>query len=80
MVTDRNRSGRDLVSDKSRNKLGSSILLYMILRTAAPFIMAYDRNVLPTFSLYSPFKIMAWQISLDFFFYCYHRACHEVRG
>lgn len=79
MLDEKNRA-RDIIGDKLVDHLGMSILLYTILRTAGPFLLAYERESMPIlqFSAWSLPKIMAWEIILDLFFYVYHSACHRI--
>jgi hypothetical protein len=41
-------------------------------------MLAYDRNELPSLSIFLPIKLLVWSLVLDFFFYWYHRLMHQV--
>lgn len=72
--------GRDMVDDSHVNKLGRSIFIYTIARSAGPFIMAWRgemTNPLQGLSWISPIKIGLFHMALDYFFYLYHRSTHE---
>lgn len=64
---DENVRSRDIVSDRSKDKLAWTILTAVIIRTAGPFVLAYDKNELPHFSFLSPFKIGWWLIGIGAF-------------
>ncbi len=77
---DEQNRGRDLVDDKHVNHLGQSIFIYTIFRTLAPFMLAWRgdmTNVFEGLSWATPLKIGWWEIALDYWFYLYHRSCHE---
>lgn len=80
---DEHKRPRDYVPDRMVTRLVVSVLIYMLARTGGGlFLGGYDRHILPslglTISWFFIIKIAVWLIALDFFFYCYHRACHEV--
>ncbi len=79
---DEQNRGRDMVDDKHVNHLGQSIFIYTIFRTLGPFLLAW-RGDMSTSDLWgglswaTPLKIGWWEIALDYWFYLYHRSCHE---
>ena len=80
---DEHQRPRDYVADKMVTRLVVSVLIYLMARTGGGLVLGgYDRHSPPslggTISWFIPVKIGLWMIALDFFFYCYHRACHEV--
>ncbi|KAN0061984.1 hypothetical protein ACQY0O_005979 [Thecaphora frezii] len=78
---DEQNRGRDMVDDKHANHLGQSILIYTIFRTLAPFLLAWRGDMTSPFdglSWATPLKIAWWQVALDYWFYLYHRSCHEI--
>ncbi|GAA5977526.1 hypothetical protein JCM5350_004722 [Sporobolomyces pararoseus] len=76
---DEKQIGRDRTPDKSVPHLAWGITVYMFVRTAIAFYLHYNKRESPlmTFSYNYPLKLAAWEISLDYFFYCYHRLTHE---
>ncbi|BGO91940.1 hypothetical protein NBRC10512_001107 [Rhodotorula toruloides] len=77
---DEKQIGRDRTPDKSVGQLAFGITAYMVARSGFMFVLKYDRqaDVLFDFSWTYPLRLMAWQLALDYAFYCYHRASHEV--
>lgn len=54
--------------------------IYTVFRTIGPFILGWKGemvNPLEGLSLMTPVKLGLWHIALDFWFYLYHRSCHE---
>lgn len=47
-----------------------STAVYMVLRTAIPFSLHYDKDVTPLFSFNRsfPLRLIAWELTLDYFF------------
>lgn len=77
---DEHNRGRDMVDDKHVNHLGRSIFIYIVLRTAGPFLLAWRGDMASPFSGFSwatPLKLAWWEVALDYWFYLYHRSCHE---
>ncbi|GAA5936181.1 sterol desaturase family protein [Sporobolomyces koalae] len=75
---DEKNIGRDRTPDKSVTHLAIGILAYMFVRTAVTFGLRYDKQAQPiNFSWYYPLKLAAWEVTLDYLFYCYHRLTHE---
>lgn len=80
---DEHKRPRDYVPDNMVARLVVSVLIYLLARTGGGlFLGGYDRHVFPslgrTISWLFIIKIGLWLIALDFFFYCYHRACHQI--
>ncbi|KAM0748245.1 hypothetical protein T439DRAFT_304616 [Meredithblackwellia eburnea MCA 4105] len=79
---DEKNISRDRTPDKSVNGLAKAIILYMFFRTALPFFLHYNKEVNPLFDgairWSFPLRMAAWMITLDYFFYVYHRSSHEV--
>jgi sterol desaturase/sphingolipid hydroxylase (fatty acid hydroxylase superfamily) len=80
---DEDKRPRDYVSDIMVTRLVISVIIYMLASTGGGLILGgYNRNEPPslghTISWFFIIKIGLWLIALDFFFYCYHRACHSV--
>lgn len=77
---DEDNRGRDMIDDRHVNQLGRSIYIYTVFRTIGPFILGWKGemvNPLEGLSLMTPVKLGLWHIALDFWFYLYHRSCHE---
>lgn len=77
---DEQNRGRDMIDDRHVNQLGRSIYIYTVFRTMGPFILGWKGemvNPLEGLSLMTPVKLGLWHIALDFWFYLYHRSCHE---
>ena len=80
---DEDKSPRDYVSDMMVTRLVFSVIVYLLARTGGGlFLGGYDRSEAPalgrTISWFFIPRICLWLIVLDFVFYCYHRACHNV--
>ncbi|PWN51059.1 fatty acid hydroxylase superfamily protein [Violaceomyces palustris] len=69
---------RDGVPDVMSRKVALSMLLTISIRPLFALFVAYDRYELPTLSPWLPLQIFAYACILDFYFYIYHRAMHEV--
>ncbi|GAA5834537.1 hypothetical protein JCM5353_008150 [Sporobolomyces roseus] len=76
---DEKQIGRDRTPDKSVPHLASGITVYMFVRTAIAFGLHYNKVDQPLFTVEwnYPIRLALWQITLDYFFYCYHRLTHE---
>lgn len=73
------KTPRDGVPDEAVNKVMLSLISTSTYRPMLCTILAYDRNAHPLPSL--PWIVgymMLYPIVLDFYFYWYHRAMHEV--
>jgi len=72
--------GRDRIPDESVDIMGEGIIWYFTWRVGCLVWNYYDQKVLP-FDDFSWSYLVRWQlwfIVMDYFFYCYHRATHEV--
>lgn len=72
--------GRDRTPDEAVNGLGAAISAFILIRIGIVFTIGqYDpaETALTAFSWVYPLKLMAWQLTLDYFFYCYHRLTHD---
>ena len=47
-----------------------AIYAYLVLRVLGTLLMSYDKNAYPLdgLSIYTPFKMAAWMLTLDYFF------------
>ncbi|KAK0525999.1 hypothetical protein OC834_004955 [Tilletia horrida] len=72
------KHARDGVPDTQTWKVLWSLVATITVRPAVGFYLAYDRNELPSISPWFPLQAFAYVTTLDLFFYCYHRAMHEV--
>ncbi|ORY77625.1 hypothetical protein BCR35DRAFT_267036 [Leucosporidium creatinivorum] len=79
-VFDEKNIGRDRTPDKSVNGLAKGITAYMFVRTGFTFYLHYNKGITPLtdFSWTFPLRLAAWEITMDYFFYVYHRSCHEI--
>lgn len=75
---DGDEHARDAVPDVGVMKAGISVLLTTTIRPLFTLIFTYDRSLAPLPTVWLPLELVLYSIVLDFFFYCYHRACHEV--
>ncbi|UJR24854.1 hypothetical protein I4U23_006223 [Adineta vaga] len=80
---DEDKRPRDYVSDPMVTRLVVSVGIYILARTGGGLILGgYNRYEPPslghTISWLFIIKIAVWLIALDFFFYCYHRSCHDI--
>ncbi|GJN93663.1 hypothetical protein Rhopal_006720-T1 [Rhodotorula paludigena] len=77
---DEKQIGRDRTPDKSVKHLAYGVTAYMFIRTGIAFWLDYDKNVEPltSFTWTYPLRLAAWELTLDYFFYVYHRASHEI--
>ncbi|SPO37304.1 related to ERG25 - C-4 methyl sterol oxidase [Pseudozyma flocculosa] len=69
---------RDGVPDTQSRKVVLSLLGTISIRPLFALCVAYDRHALPSLSWYFPLQLFLYACILDFFFYWYHRATHEV--
>lgn len=69
---DEKNIGRDRTPDKSVAKLATGITIYLFLRPGMDFYLHYKRNENPllSFGWDFPLRLMAWQLTLDYFFVC----------
>ena len=69
---------RDGVPDARTDYVLFEVLKVVLLRPLLGLILAYNREEVPSISILFPLKLAAFSMVLDFFFYTYHRAMHEV--
>ncbi|UZJ54461.1 hypothetical protein CBS101457_003781 [Exobasidium rhododendri] len=69
---------RDGVPDQYCSKVFWSLIGTVSIRPLFASFLFYDRNEKPTLSLWFPVQMFMYSIILDFWFYWYHRAMHEV--
>lgn len=55
-----------------------ALALTTVVRPLLMVLLTYHRDEAPSFSWWLPVELALYSIVLDFFFYFYHRACHEV--
>lgn len=69
-------------SDAAIPQLARAFLAFLIARITGEFFLKFDSSELPlsNFSYLTPVKMFTFLVVLDYFFYCYHRACHEIPG
>ncbi|SDA02928.1 BZ3500_MvSof-1268-A1-R1_Chr11-1g03221 [Microbotryum saponariae] len=79
---DEKNCGRDRTPNASVNNLALGVVAYMFIRPLFTFLLAYDKTQQPLDIIRwsYPLRLMAWQLTLDYLFYCYHRLTHEVDG
>lgn len=75
---DGDQHARDDVPDVGVSKAVMALLLTTSVRPLFTLLLTYNRSELPLPSVWLPVELFLYSIVLDFFFYCYHRACHEV--
>lgn len=75
---DGDKHPRDQVPDSGVGKVFGSMMRGLTCRPLMAMLVAYRNNVTPTISWLFPVHLVLYSIVLDFFFYTYHRACHEV--
>lgn len=71
--------GRDIVPDSQQRRVVVGLILFNIIRSWGVFALAKDRTGIPALNLWSPVKMGLFMIAMDYFFYVYHRATHDVR-
>ncbi|CAF9919817.1 MAG: hypothetical protein GOMPHAMPRED_001880 [Gomphillus americanus] len=69
---------RDHIPDVGVDKAFSSVQLTTSIRPLYTLLMTYNSTAPPAFSWTLPIELALYSIVLDFWFYIYHRACHEV--
>ena len=77
---DGDKHSRDKVPDVGINKVIASIVSITIVRSALTVSLAYRPSAPMALSPWLPVELFLYPIVLDFFFYVYHRATHEVDG
>ncbi|KAL8276876.1 hypothetical protein RQP46_010704 [Phenoliferia psychrophenolica] len=76
---DEKRVGRDRVPDVSIPQLAKAFIAFLLARTFGEFYIKWDQNEVPlaNFDWSTPVKMFCWLMVMDYFFYTYHRLCHE---
>lgn len=77
---DGDQHARDQVPDIAGGKVLASILLTTAVRSIFTVWLTYNRDEAPSFSWWLPVELGIYAVVLDFWFYIYHRSCHEVGG
>ncbi|KDE04590.1 hypothetical protein MVLG_04970 [Microbotryum lychnidis-dioicae p1A1 Lamole] len=79
---DEKNCGRDRTPNASVNNLALGVVSYMFIRPLFTFLLAYDKTQQPLDIIRwsYPLRLVAWQLTLDYLFYSYHRLTHEVDG
>ncbi|KAL8276962.1 hypothetical protein RQP46_010597 [Phenoliferia psychrophenolica] len=77
---DEKKIGRDRIPDVSIPQLARGILTFMVARTFGEFRLKWNQNESPiaNFGWTTPVKMFCWLMVFDYFFYAYHRSCHEI--
>lgn len=57
-----------------------SLLGVLSIRPLLAVFAFYNREEKPSLSIWFPLQLCLYSVTLDFFFYIYHRAMHEVPG
>lgn len=71
-------SERDTVPESATTKLFYEILTGSVIRPLLVFLLSYDRDVPPQFSLWTPLQLGVFTIIADFLYYWVHRSTHET--
>ncbi|PWN39119.1 hypothetical protein IE81DRAFT_350463 [Ceraceosorus guamensis] len=69
---------RDGIPDDSVGKIAMSLINTAEIRSAMVCMLAWDSRQKPRVHWMLPFQIAAYPLILDFWFYWYHRAMHEI--
>ncbi|KIS69997.1 uncharacterized protein UMAG_05070 [Mycosarcoma maydis] len=69
---------RDGIPDHRVREVMQSLIFTALLRPAAATWFIYDPLASPSLSVWLPLLIPAFAIGVDFWFYWYHRAMHEI--
>ena len=77
---DGDKHPRDDVPDVGVWKTFNSLQMTTIIRPMLAIFLAYRISDKPHFSFWLPVEVGLYPIILDFWFYLYHRACHELDG
>lgn len=75
---DGDKHERDGVPDVGVRKTLHSLFLTTTVRPLFTLMLAYNAREAPSLSWWLPAELALYAIVLDFWFYLYHRACHEV--
>ncbi|KAL8276963.1 hypothetical protein RQP46_010598 [Phenoliferia psychrophenolica] len=76
---DEKKIGRDRIPDASIPQLAKGFVAFLVARTFGEFYLKWDQNESPlsNFAWTTPVRMFFWLMVLDYFFYTYHRLCHE---
>nr|POE78683.1 fatty acid hydroxylase vlma [Quercus suber] len=74
---DGDKHARDEVPDVGVTKVFNSLHMTTIIRPAVAIFMCYRSSAKASLSWWLPIELGLYPVVLDFFFYFYHRACHE---
>lgn len=77
---DGDKHERDEVPDVGVGKTLASVLLTTGVRPLFTVFLAYRRSDPVTLSPWLPVELALYSVVLDFWFYIYHRSCHEIDG
>jgi len=77
---DGDKHARDKVPDVGVDKVLMSLEITTTIRPMFAIFLAYHRDQPVALSWWLPVELFLYSIVLDFFFYAYHRACHELDG
>ena len=77
---DGDKHPRDDVPDHSVAKTVNSLLLTTSIRPMLAVFLAYKAKTNVHLSWWLPVEVGLYPIILDFWFYLYHRSCHELDG
>ncbi|KAF1827578.1 uncharacterized protein K489DRAFT_349066 [Dissoconium aciculare CBS 342.82] len=77
---DGDKQSRDKVPDVGINKVFASIYSIVAVRSALTVSLSYRKNDPIALSPWILAEIFLYPIIVDFFFYIYHRATHEIDG
>ena len=69
---------RDKVPDYKLDRLAAEFIYGVIARVGLGALYLYDASAPVTLSLWFPLQLFTLTLALDFFFYAYHRATHEL--
>ncbi|KAM0746238.1 hypothetical protein T439DRAFT_319235 [Meredithblackwellia eburnea MCA 4105] len=77
---DEKKIGRDRIPDQSIGQLARGFLAFVIFRTLGEFYLKWDKLETPfqAFRWSTPVRYFVWLVVMDYFFYIYHRSCHEI--
>ncbi|KAF8306027.1 hypothetical protein DL93DRAFT_2048464, partial [Clavulina sp. PMI_390] len=73
-----NNTQRDMVPDIRINSTGIALIAYAAVRPVVGVLVTFRPHELPKLSPWLPVHMFIFTTLLDFYFYCYHRAMHEV--
>lgn len=77
---DGDKSARDQVPDAGVDKVLSSVELTVLSRAVFTIFLGYRKSAPISLSWALPVELFLYSVILDFWFYIYHRSCHEVNS